>query len=251
MPSALARAVTLALCFAMLPPHASAQSGPLIIRTRRLLDGTGGTRMNTDIEIVNGRITALRPAMGPLPKGAIDLRSRTVLPGLIDTHVHIGWYVNSADRLHTETDGDTPATQVLSQAGNAWVTLRAGFTTVQSLGATIDGPVRDLIRLGRLPGPRVLSSLRQINENTGDPEKIRELVRQVKQEGGDVVKLFATKSIRDGGAQSMTDAQIQAACGEAKAQGLRSVVHAHASEGAKAARGSLIGFRLSLSRCCP
>src|SRR5207248_2336079 len=66
-------------------------------------------------------------------------------------------------------------------------------------------------------------------------EKIRATVRQAADEGADVIKLFATKSIRDGGAQSMTDEQVAATCGEAKARGLRSVVHAHASGGARAA----------------
>jgi imidazolonepropionase-like amidohydrolase len=80
-----------------------------------------------------------------------------------------------------------------------------------------------------------LTSLRQINERSGDPGKIREIVRQVKKDGGDVIKLFATASIRDGGKQTMTTEQIDATCGEAKAQGLRAVVHAHATDGAKAA----------------
>jgi len=74
-----------------------------------------------------------------------------------------------------------------------------------------------------------------VNENTGDPEQIREFVRKLKADGADVVKLFATASIRDGGKMTMSVAQIEATCGEAKAQGLRSVVHAHASDGARAA----------------
>src|SRR3954467_15616671 len=65
--------------------------------------------------------------------------------------------------------------------------------------------------------------------------QIRALVRQRVQQGADVIKIFATKSIREGGAQTMTDAKIQAACGEATALGKPSVVHAHASGGAKAA----------------
>ncbi len=81
----------------------------------------------------------------------------------------------------------------------------------------------------------MLTSLRQINENSGDPEKLRQIVRQLKKDGADVVKLFATASIRDGGKQTMTTEQINATCGEAKAQGLRAVVHAHATEGARAA----------------
>ncbi len=64
---------------------------------------------------------------------------------------------------------------------------------------------------------------------------MREKIRQFKVAGANVIKIFATKSIRDGGAQSMTNAQIDAACGEAQSQGLRAVVHAHASDGASRA----------------
>jgi imidazolonepropionase-like amidohydrolase len=106
---------------------------------------------------------------------------------------------------------------------------------VQSLGQEIDGDLRGLIQAGVLPGPRVLTSLRAVTENTGTPEQIRAYVRKMKADGADVIKLFATASIRDGGKQTMTDQQVQAACGEARALGLRSVVHAHAPGGARAA----------------
>jgi imidazolonepropionase-like amidohydrolase len=64
---------------------------------------------------------------------------------------------------------------------------------------------------------------------------LRELVRERKQEGADFIKLFASKSIREGGAQTMTDDQLRAACGEARSLGLRTIVHAHSAESAKAA----------------
>src|SRR5450759_5442960 len=110
-----------------------------------------------------------------------------------------------------------------------------GFTTVQSLGAELDGDLRAQIAAGAIAGPRLLTSLRQLNENSGDAGQIREFVRKMKADGADVVKLFATASIRDGGKMTMTPQQIAAACGEAKAQGLRSVVHAHSPDGARAA----------------
>jgi imidazolonepropionase-like amidohydrolase len=80
----------------------------------------------------------------------------------------------------------------------------------------------------------VLTSLRQISNRSGDPAALRVLVRQTKQEGADVIKLFATSGLGAGGDQTMTDAQIQAVCEEAKAQGLRSVVHAIGDKGARA-----------------
>ena len=109
-----------------------------------------------------------------------------------------------------------------------------GFTTIQSLGQPIDVPLRDLIAQGLLPGPRIITAIRPIDERSGTPDQIRELVRQLKQDHADVIKIFATASIRDGGKMTMTKEQIDAACGEAKAVGLRVAVHAHATEGARA-----------------
>ena len=227
-----ARSVTFALVLAAVPAAASAQPATQILRTSRILDGTGRVLTNTDIVVTDGRISALRPAVGPLPGNGIDLRQRTVLPGLIDTHVHIGWYVNAANRLHTDTDGDSPATQSLSQAGNAWVTLRAGFTTVQSIGEADNAALRDAINRGAIPGPRVLTSLGSMNERTGggSPDSLRAAVRRFKAAGADVIKIFASKSIREGGDATMSDEQLAAACGESTTQGLRSVVHAHSAD---------------------
>jgi imidazolonepropionase-like amidohydrolase len=124
------------------------------------------------------------------------------------------------------------------------MTLQGGFTTVQSVGAAIDGPVRDRINEGVLPGPRVLTSLIQIQGSRGgrgqEPhqwtvDELRDIVRKNKADGADLIKLFATTGLGAGGAQSMTNEQIQAVCGEAKAVGLRSVVHAIGDEGARAA----------------
>jgi len=109
-----------------------------------------------------------------------------------------------------------------------------GITTVQCRGQAIDGDIRYMTASGALPGPRILSSLRTIDERTGTPDEIRAYVRKMKEDGSDVVKLFATASIRDGGKMTMTKEQIEAACGEAKAVGLRAAVHAHASDGATA-----------------
>ncbi len=234
MSPAFLRGVTTALFLTTLVGAVAAQPAPTaqIIRAGRILDGTGRTLTNVDITIVDGRIAALRPAAGALPIGAIDLRGATVLPGLIDTHVHLGWYVNTADRLHTDSDGDSPATQALSQAGNAWATLRAGFTTVQSIGEADNAALRDAINRGTIPGPRVLTSLGSMNERTGggSPDSLRAAVRRFKAAGADVIKIFASKSIRDGGEATMTDEQLSAACGESTTQGLRSVVHAHSAE---------------------
>jgi imidazolonepropionase-like amidohydrolase len=232
MPSATARLLIPALLATFASPLHSQHSGTIVVRAARVIDGTGRIMARSDISVQNGRITAIRPASGPLPRNGIDLGTHTLLPGLIDTHVHIGWYVNSANRLHTDTDGDSPATQAYSQAGNAWETLRAGFTTVQSIGEEDNAALRDAINRGTIPGPRVLTSLGSMNERSagGSPDSLRAVVRRFKAAGADVIKIFASKSIRDGGEATMTDAQLAAACGESTAQGLRSVVHAHSAD---------------------
>ena len=168
----------------------------------------------------------------------MDLSGLTVMPGWIDTHVHITWYFNKEGRYESGPGRGSNTTQpqaVLYAAANAYATLMGGFTTVQSVGAPLDGDLRDMIETGAIPGPRILTSLRQISENSGTPEQIRAMVRKMKADGADLVKLFATASIRDGGKMTATVEQIDAACGEAKAQGLRTIVHAHASDGARAA----------------
>jgi imidazolonepropionase-like amidohydrolase len=103
------------------------------------------------------------------------------------------------------------------------------------VGAQADVALREATARGIIPGPRILTSIRQINERSGGPDQLREIVRKLKADGADVVKIFASKSIRDGGGQTMTDEQLSAVCGEAKAQGLRTMVHAHAADAIKAA----------------
>ena len=110
---------------------------------------------------------------------------------------------------------------------NAYLTLMGGFTTVQSVGNTTDGELRDAIKRGVLPGPRILTSLSAITDAQMTPDQIRERVRQFKKDGADLIKIFASGSIRDGGKQTLSDEQIQAACGEANAQGMRSLVHVY------------------------
>jgi imidazolonepropionase-like amidohydrolase len=195
------------------------------IRARQLIDGRDGVIRNATVSVVNGKIASVGQASGA---PTIDLGALTLLPGFIDTHVHIGWHFDDKGRYHS---GPEPAEQAaLYGAENAYVTLMAGFTTVQSLGAASDKPVRDAINRGVLPGPRILTSLGQISNQKWTVDQIRERVRQLKTDGADVIKIFASASIRDGGTPTLSQEQVDAACGESRAQGLRSVVHAHSPE---------------------
>ena len=201
----------------------------IVIAVGTALDGRGGVIRDTRLVIQDGKIAAVDPRAAPID---YDLRKLTVSPGWIDTHVHLNWHFD--DQRKSVSGGEPPEQAALFTAEDAWMTLQGGFTTVQSVGAAIDGPVRDRINRGLLPGPRVLTSLRQITNRSGDPAALRALVQKTKQDGADVIKLFATSGLGAGGDQTMSDEQIQAVCGEAKAQGLRSVVHAIGDKGARA-----------------
>ena len=225
--------VSLLLALVPTPGRVGAQvARPQVVRAATIIDGTGHVLRNTDVLVQNGRILSLRPRAG---RADVDLGTRVLAPGLIDTHVHLGWYITAAGKLHQRNDADGDRMVSVNTAGNAQRMLMAGFTTIQSVGGTEDGPVRDAIAAGVIDGPRVLTSLGSFDERAGSPDSIRSVVRRFKQQGADLVKIFASKSIREGGAQSMSQEQLDAACGEAKAQGLRSVVHAHAASAVKAA----------------
>jgi imidazolonepropionase-like amidohydrolase len=215
-------------------PTMSTSSAPIIIKADRIVDGRGRVIQGGSVVVADGKIARVNTAAGGTP--TYDLKGYTLLPGLIDAHSHLTWYFNRQGRFHTRGDGDTPVESMLSTAGNAFATLMAGFTTIQSPGSPEDKDLRDWIAMGQIPGPRVITSLNPFNSPTQlTPDSLRALVRQRKAQGADVIKIFASKSIREGGAQTMTDEQLQAICGEAKAQGLRTMVHAHSSESIKAA----------------
>jgi imidazolonepropionase-like amidohydrolase len=229
-------AFLLVLSLAALP--APAQERMVVIHAGTLLDGRGGRTVNARITVRDGRIATVSASAAASAGSAdltYDLSAYTVLPGLIDAHDHLAWHFNASGKLHTADDGETPAQGALAMAANAWATLRAGITTAQSPGSPEDADLRVAIERGGLPGPRLLTSLEPLDQTSGGPEELRAKVRERKQAGADLIKLFASKSIRDGGARTMSDAQLEAACGEAKALGLRTLVHAHSAESMAAA----------------
>jgi imidazolonepropionase-like amidohydrolase len=225
------------LLFVLSAAFSFSQTPPVAIRADRLFDGRRMASAPVRIILEGGKIVRVEAegATQGRPGPAYDLTGLTVLPGLIDSHAHLVWHFNASGKLHTETDGETAAQSALPAAGNAWATLRAGFTTVQSPGSPEDKDLRDAIASGAVPGPRILTSLEPLTEKDGDPEKLRQLVKERAQSGADLIKLFASKSIREGGAQTMSSEQLAAACGQARALGLRTLVHAHSPESMRAA----------------
>jgi len=210
---------------------APAQTTAITIRAASAFDGRGRSLPDATVVVQGGKIVSVQSAAAGT--ATYDLRGLTLLPGLIDTHVHLDTHFGKDGRATSQ--GETQPQSMLYEAENAYVTLMAGFTTVQSIGSPLDVDMRAAIARGLLPGPRLLTSIRPVNETTGSPAEIRAFVRKVKADGADLVKLFASKSSREGGGQTMTDDQIQAACGEAKAVGLRSWVHAHSPSSVRAA----------------
>jgi imidazolonepropionase-like amidohydrolase len=230
------RSVLALLLFAALVLPAWGE-GPVTIRVGKLLDGRGGAMSDVTVVVEGSRIVRIetRPRENP----TWDLRGLTLMPGGIDTHVHIGWHFGRNGKLYDEDEKgvqkETPADTILYAADNGVETARSGITTVQSLGAPEDAALRDAIARGILPGPRILTSLEPIADPSLSPEKIREGVRRRAAEGADVIKIFASKSIRDGGAPTLTQEQLDAACGEARAHHLRTAVHAHGIESVRRA----------------
>jgi imidazolonepropionase-like amidohydrolase len=221
-----------ALAAALLLAAPAAAQDAVVIRAGRLLDGTGRALDNATVVVERGRIAAVETAPR---RPTYDLSGLTVLPGLIDVHAHLAWHFNPGGRLHTESDGETPAQGALAAAANAYATLLSGFTTVQSPGSPEDRDLRDAIARGGVPGPRLLTTLAPLTDSAASPAQLAEAVRERAEKGADAIKIFASKSIREGGAQTMSQEQLEAACGEARRRGLRTLVHAHSAESMRAA----------------
>src|SRR5215470_4690712 len=199
------------------------QSKRVVIAASEILDGKGGVLHDTRIVIDGSQIVAIDPKAGPVD---YDLRGLTVLPGWIDAHVHITWSFGPDGK--NAGAGGSSQQAAYAAASNAWLTLMAGFTTVQDVGSPTAIPLRDAIAQGRLPGPRILTpgeTLTGRGEQTGTPEEIRDFVRKQKAAGADLIKIYASGGMTRG-TMTMSQEQLNAACDEAKKQGLRSLVHA-------------------------
>ena len=219
------------LAAALLLPAPLMVQQPVTVRAGILIDGRGKTQKNVLITLRGSRIERIAPyAAGA--RVTFDLSRYTVLPGFIDTHVHIDSHFGANGRA--ENRGETPAQRLHGASGNAYATVMAGFTTVQSIGSASDADLRKMIEAGDVFGPRIITSLGSFSDTSKSPEQVREWVRAQVAKGADLIKIFASKSIREGGGQTLSDAQIQAACSEAKALGKRSWVHAHAASAVRA-----------------
>jgi imidazolonepropionase-like amidohydrolase len=214
------------------PVAAPPPPAPVVLLTSNALDGHGGTLEDANIRVAGGKITSLDAGADG---SVIDLRGYTVMPGWIDTHVHLDMHWDRNGRIATETEPPLEASLGIAQA--AWDTLMGGFTTVQTVGDPVEKPLRDAIRDRGFPGPRVLTSLAWVSATMETPpDELRAMVRDRKEQGADLIKIFASASQRVGATPTITEEQLRILCDEARAVGLRSMVHAYRSQVAAAAR---------------
>jgi imidazolonepropionase-like amidohydrolase len=189
-----------------------------------LINGRGLLLTNATVEVRGSSIVAVDHRGGPYTH---DLGDVTLLPGLIDVHVHLDWHFGPNGHYG---DVSTPAFRDRAIADNARATLLAGFTTIQSVGWHGDLELQERIAGDVIVGPRIVSSLDPIHPRPGQSAAaLRDAVRGLADAGADLIKVFASGSIRDGGRMNVTAEQLDAVCDEARALGLRTLVHAHDS----------------------
>jgi imidazolonepropionase-like amidohydrolase len=257
---ALRRLVVTAFSLSLLPalPLAAQAPARILIRAGHIVDvHTGSEPAEQTIVVTGDRITAIAStASTPKQSGdqEIDLRSLTVLPGLIDVHTHLTNDTNF-DPYHELST--SVAKSALIGARNARVTLEAGFTTVRNVGAEgyADVDLRDAINEGLVPGPHMQVSGPLIgitgghcDENllpfeyhvTADGvadgvEAVQHKVREVIKYGADLIKICATGGVLSKGddpqASQYTLEEMQAIVADAHRLGRKVAAHAHGAQG--------------------
>lgn len=222
----------------------------VVVRAARMVDGRGEYVTPAVVHVREGRVVAVGDAVSPPPDATVvDLGEATLLPGLIDMHVHI---------TNSFRDEDPDSATGIPGAAAAEALLRSGFTTVRSLGSARfeDVALRDAIRAGTVPGPRLYVSGQGLTDGIlaaaeGDrvlegatpagAEELRAFVRSRKEAGVDWLKVFASRSSRAGGTPTYSLDQLRVVVEEAHRSALPVSAHAHAAEAAR--RAILAGAR--------
>src|SRR5262245_36155413 len=217
-------AIIICAIFLLASAQTTSQPKRVVIAASTVFDGRGKIIHDARIVIEGTKIVAIDQKSAPVD---YDLRGLTVMPGWIDSHVHISWGFD-ADGKNAGPGATTPYTR-LQVLWNGLHTLKAGFTTVQSVGHPVDLIFREIYAKGTHPGPRLLTAAEPLigqGPQSGTPEEIRAFVRKQKAAGADLIKIFASNSIRRP-EPTLSEDQLTAACDEAKKLGLRTLVHAY------------------------
>ncbi|MGD8563110.1 MAG: amidohydrolase family protein [Desulfarculaceae bacterium] len=210
--------------------------------------GDGRVLDNTKVLVDKDKITKLLSKDDPLPQDAhaVSLGGGFLLPGLIDSHVHLTMD-GSPDPLTAMVNQSIPTT-TLKASQHARNTLMAGFTSVRDLGGAsgIDLALRDAINSGLASGPRMLASARYVcmtgghGWNSGGreadgPDDVRKAVREQIRAGCDLVKLMATGGVMtpgvEPGSAQLTEEELRAGIEEAHKAGRKTATHAQGSQG--------------------
>lgn len=218
-----------------------------ILRGATLIDGAGAAPARGRAVVVDdGRIVEVAADAPPRGAAALDLGGLTLLPGLINCHVHL-CLAGDADPARTLNDESYAATTIRALV-NARRTVEAGVTTVRDLGGReyAELAVRDAVRAGVVPGPRVLCAgravcmtgghgWRMLGRQADGVDDVRKAVREQLRAGADVIKLVATGGVMTPGvdprAAQLTLAELAAGVDEAHRARRRAAAHAMAEEG--------------------
>jgi imidazolonepropionase-like amidohydrolase len=218
-----------------------------ILAGAALIDGSGAPPAAGRAVVVEaGRIVAVVDERAAPPGHTVRLDGLTLLPGLVNCHVHLcfGGEADPATAMLT----DPYATTVIKAALRARQSVEAGITTVRDLGGRdyAELSVRDAIRGGLVPGPRVLCAGRGIcitgghgwhlvGREADGPDDVRKAVREQIKAGADVIKIFATGGVMtpgvDPASAQLTLDEVRAAIEEARKAGRRTAAHAAGTDG--------------------
>jgi imidazolonepropionase-like amidohydrolase len=219
----------------------------------RLIDGTGSTPIENATLILNERVqdiasdAHLADLTDPV---TLDIGRRTIIPGLISAHVHLTLDDGAPNPFKTLRD-EAAAVTAIRAANRARRMLEAGITTARDLGGVnyIELALRDLIKSGEIPGPRLLCAGKQITMTGGQgwpigreadgPDEVRKAAREQLKAGADLIKLMATGGVMTPGTEpgtaQLAEDEMRAGVIEAQKAGRRTAAHAQGLDGVKAA----------------
>ena len=252
---------TLALTLAL--SATAAQAETVVVTADRMVDVLAGRAVARPVVVItDGRIsavgTAAQPPAAPPEARRVDLPGMTLVPGLIDMHVHLDAVPEIGGYNYLQY---SDAVWTVAAAANAKKMLDGGFTTVRNVGSTFysDVGVRDAVDLGIAPGPRVVPAAYSLSATGGhcdstffppsmqqrspalvdSPDEGRKRVREQRKYGAQVIKVCATGGVfsrnTEPGQQQLSEAELRAIAEEAHQWGLRVAAHAHGASGIKAA----------------